>query len=127
MAADLRLVVRGIDELTSAIKRFRLATPDGTVLPLFAAGSHIKVKVMLPDGRDDERCYSLVNSDCQYGEYEIGVQRESAGKGGSEFMHRLAVGAEIAANGPFNDFPLASGASRHVLIAGGIGITPILS
>jgi vanillate O-demethylase ferredoxin subunit len=124
---DLRLVVRGVDDLTSAVRRLRLASATGGPLPLFTAGAHIKVKVTLPDGRQDERSYSLVNSDSQQGEYEIGVQREANGKGGSAFMHRLAAGDELVASEPVNDFPLAVGATRHILIAGGIGITPILS
>jgi vanillate O-demethylase ferredoxin subunit len=124
---DVRLVVRGVDDLTSAVRRFRLASADGGPLPPFTAGAHIKVQVRLPDGRPDERSYSLINSDSQTGEYEIGVQREANGKGGSAFMHTLRVGDEVVTSEPVNDFPLESGAARHVLIAGGIGITPILS
>lgn len=124
---DLRLVVRGIDDLTPAVRRFRLACADGGPLPLFTAGAHIKVKVKLPDGQPGERSYSLVNSDGQQTEYEIGVQREANGKGGSAFMHMLRVGDEVVASEPVNDFPLAVDATRHILIAGGIGITPILS
>jgi vanillate O-demethylase ferredoxin subunit len=127
MADDINLVVRGIDRLTPTICRFRLGAADGRPLPLFTAGAHIKVKVALPDGRADERSYSLVNSDGQNGDYEIAVQCESAGHGGSAYMHRLKVGDALAARGPVNDFRLATGASHHVLIAGGIGITPILS
>lgn len=127
MTDDLSLVVRSIDRLTPAVSRFRLAAAGGGKLPLFTAGAHIKVAVTLPGGGGGERCYSLINSDCQGGEYEIAVQRESAGKGGSDFMHRLTAGAALAAKGPVNDFPLAAGAGHHVLIAGGIGITPIVS
>lgn len=122
-----RLTVRYIEDLTPAIKLLRLASADGSSLPQFAAGSHIKVQVCLPDGSGDERSYSLVNSVDQHGEYVIAVQLEAAGRGGSAFMHALSVGAPLAASLPVNEFPLATAATMHVLIAGGIGITPILS
>lgn len=125
--AQLSLVVRSAEDLTANVRRLRLAGADGAALPKFTAGAHIKVKVKLPDGRADERAYSLVNSDEQNGEYEIAVQREASGKGGSVYMHTLAVGDNITASEPVNDFPLESGAARHVLIAGGIGITPFMS
>jgi ferredoxin-NADP reductase len=123
----LHLTVRHTESLTPTVKLFRLATADGSHLPLFTAGSHIKIQVTLPDGRADERHYSLINSHNQHGEYVIAVQREANGRGGSAFMHGLAVGDSVMAAGPSNDFPLAIGATLHVLIAGGIGITPILS
>jgi len=123
----LRLTVRRIQSLTPAIKLFQLAAADGLALPVFTAGSHIKIKVILPDGRDDERHYSLINSHSQNGDYVIAVQHEANGRGGSTFMHGLAVGSGLEIAGPSNDFPLAVGATHHVLIAGGIGITPILS
>lgn len=127
MTTDLRLAVRHIESLTPSVKLFRLASAEASALPLFTAGSHIKVQVILPDGRNDERSYSLVNSHDQHGEYVIAVQHEPAGRGGSAFMHGLAVGNLITSAIPSNDFTLATGATLHVLIAGGIGITPILS
>ena len=127
MADELNVVVERIDRLTPFVSRFRLVAADGGALPLFTAGAHIKVTVTLPDGSAGERHYSLINSDGQDGGYDIAVQRETGGRGGSDFMHRLAVGAALTVRGPVNDFPLAIGATRHVLIAGGIGITPILS
>jgi ferredoxin-NADP reductase len=123
----LKLIVRAFRDLTPAIRLFRLGAADGSALPAFTAGSHIKVKVRLPDGAADERHYSLINSAAQDGEYQIAVQHETKSRGGSAFMHGLAEGDALDADGPHNDFALAVGARLHVLIAGGIGITPILS
>lgn len=127
MTLELRCIVGQVERLTPTISGIRLEAAGGGALPAFAAGAHIKVDVTLPDGRADERSYSLINSGRQDGTFEIAVQLEAGGRGGSAFMHALAVGAALTVRGPFNDFPLAIGASRHVLIAGGIGITPILS
>jgi vanillate O-demethylase ferredoxin subunit len=90
-------------------------------LQTFAAGSHIDVH--LPSGR--VRQYSLCNAPGEA--YRIAVRRETNGRGGSAEMHdTLRVGTELTISEPRNNFALGD-AARHVLIAGGIGITPLLS
>jgi ferredoxin-NADP reductase len=59
--------------------------------------------------------------------YEIAVRREDGGRGGSRFMHRVQVGAQLRIGAPVNLFALDLRAKKHVMIAGGIGITPFLS
>jgi ferredoxin-NADP reductase len=126
--SDLELVVADIRALTPAIKRFALRCADGGALPPFTAGAHIDVSVTLPGGVPGRRSYSLVNSTVERDRYEIAVLREPQGSGGSAFMHQqVRVGDHLVASAPRNDFPLADQAREHWLIAGGIGITPILA
>jgi len=96
----------------------------GDDLPGFTAGAHLTFDC----GEAGQRAYSLVSWEGREpspAAYEIAVQREDDGTGGSKFMHALKVGDTIEATEPKNDFPLAPG--KAVLIAGGIGITPMIS
>lgn len=102
---------------------FELVAEAGTVLPGFAAGSH--VDVLLPDGIT--RQYSLCNNPTENHRYLIGVLRDPASRGGSRAMHdAVQEGDCLQISAPKNHFPLAHEARRHLLLAGGIGITPIL-
>ncbi len=122
--SSLRLLVKETRDMTARVKRIELVSADGAALPSFAAGAHIDVH--LPNGLT--RSYSLLNSPRERHRYLIGVLREQHSRGGSEWIHAgLAAGTEIVADGPTNDFPLDAAASEHLLIAGGIGITPLLS
>ncbi|ABB06119.1 PDR/VanB family oxidoreductase [Burkholderia lata] len=125
----LRIRVARIEALTPAIRRLHLVASNGAPLPGFDAGAHIGVHVPLSP-RPPRRAYSLVNADAGAAcvdHYEIAVLREAAGSGGSQWMHACVPGDEFDVDPPRNDFPLATNAQRHLLIAGGIGITPILS
>lgn len=118
------LRVHAINDETPAIKTFELVDPEGLELPVFTAGSH--VDVTLPDGQ--LRQYSLCNAPDQRHRYLLGVLRETSGRGGSRQMHeRVAVGDLLQVSMPRNHFPLAGSATRHLLIAGGIGVTPLLA
>ncbi|KDD12897.1 PDR/VanB family oxidoreductase [Bordetella bronchiseptica] len=122
----MKLVVRAVTPLTAEIRHFELAAPDGAALPAYTPGAHLSVHVVLPDGTPARREYSLLGDGSATASYDIAVQcREPAA--GSAWMHRLAVGDRIEAEPPVNAFALAADAAEHVLIAGGIGITPILS
>jgi len=120
----LRLRVEKIKKLTAAIKMFELVGHDDGPLPAFSAGSHIDIIT----GSGLSRSYSLANDPAERGRYEIAVLREPDGRGGSAWMHdALALGDVIEATAPKNNFPIKVDAARHILIAGGIGITPLLS
>ncbi len=124
----LALTVAATRDLATGIKGFVLRREDGGILPPFTAGAHIDVDVALADGRVETRSYSIASAPWERDHYEIGVLREPAGRGGSVFMHeRVHAGARLLASEPRNDFPLAADAAEHLLIAGGIGITPLLS
>ncbi|MDR2153551.1 MAG: PDR/VanB family oxidoreductase [Burkholderiaceae bacterium] len=111
-------------DLTGDIRAFDLALPDGTDLPPFTPGAHIKVQA--PNGA--LRKYSLCNDPAERWRYVIAVKREDGGKGGSLSMHRdLKVGGTLPVSVPENAFPLEPGARAYLFIAGGIGITPMLS
>jgi ferredoxin-NADP reductase len=103
-----------------------LAAPDGGSLPSFEPGAHLRV--YLPGG--GSRSYSLIAFDNQTHEptaYRIAVLLEENGQGGSRYMHALRAGAELRASQPANHFPLRRTAAPPLLLAGGIGITPIIS
>lgn len=126
--SKMELAVTAIRALAPRIKGFTLRRPDAGALPPFTAGAHIDIDVTLPDGRIAQRSYSIASAPAERGFYEIAVLREHAGTGGSAFMHdRVRPGDRLMASEPRNDFPLAEGAAEHLLIAGGIGITPILA
>jgi ferredoxin-NADP reductase len=135
-AAPKLLSLRVIEarSLNPLIRLLRLVSPDGGVLPGFTAGAHLRVQVTLPNGTQDWRHYSLIDFSAQPGateaprEYVIAVRREDDGRGGSRFMHeRVQAGDVLTIEAPKNEFPLRELDSRAVLVAGGIGITPITS
>lgn len=127
------LVIREIHDASPLIREFVLESPEGSALPVFAPGAHIQVQI--PE-LEDYRCYSLIVTATDYDwsaapqQYRLGVRLEDEGQGGSKWMHQRQVGEVIQAKGPINDFTLQQAApneSELVLIAGGIGITPIAS
>lgn len=126
---ELRLVVISSEAATPQIRTIELTSEDGRALPPYRAGAHIKVQ--LPDG--GERPYSLVNTDPSPDatkdpqSYRLGVRLEEDSAGGSCFMHALKAGDVLTATGPENQFAVRQEDTPIVLIAGGIGITPILS
>ena len=115
-------VVRKTAEATD-IATFELVDAQGDALPPFSAGAHIDVH--LPNGL--VRQYSLCNDSAETHRYLIGVLRDPASRGGSLAMHDLVNEGDILQiSAPKNHFPLAHEARRSLLLAGGIGITPIL-
>lgn len=106
------------------IVSFELVDPAGGRLPDFTPGSHVDVH----PGPDLVRQYSLCNGPGETDRYLISVKREPQSRGGSIAMHeRVKEGDVLTISAPRNNFPLDTGASHSVLIAGGIGVTPILS
>ena len=105
------------------IKSFELVSTNGA-LPGFAAGSHIDVEI----APGMTRQYSLCNGPDDNGRYLIAVKREPESRGGSRAMHeRIREGDSLTISAPRNNFAVESGAGHHLLLAGGIGVTPILS
>ena len=121
----LTLRVARITRQTPDILAFELAHPWGRALPAYAAGAH--VEVLMPGGF--ARPYSLACSPARSGgRYLIGVKREAASAGGSASMHeRVQEGDLLCVSTPRNTFPLHDGARHHLLLAGGIGLTPMLA
>ncbi|MEO8281203.1 MAG: PDR/VanB family oxidoreductase, partial [Ideonella sp.] len=121
--ADLQVrVVRKVSEALD-ISSFELVNVDERPLPAFSAGSHIDVH--LPNGLT--RQYSLCNNPSEGHRYLIGVLRDAASRGGSLAMHELVKEGDVLhISTPKNHFPLAHEASHSILLAGGIGVTPIL-
>jgi vanillate O-demethylase ferredoxin subunit len=102
---------------------YELVRADGAPLPPFEAGAHIDVHL---DG-GLVRQYSLCNAPGETGRYLIAVLHEAASRGGSRAMHELVdTGSPLHIGPPRNHFPLA-GSGRSLLLAGGIGVTPILA
>lgn len=96
---------------------------NGGSLPPFTAGSHIEIET--PSGR--VRQYSLCNSPQETDRYVVGILRDANSRGGSESIHNAVTeGSLLNISEPRNDFPLIPG-KRSLLLAGGIGITPMLS
>jgi ferredoxin-NADP reductase len=104
------------------INLYELARPDGAPLPPAEPGAHIDLH--LPNGMT--RQYSLVIPDTSPRSYTLGIKRDPNSRGGSRYIFdELMAGQALTISAPRNHFALAAGAPHHVLIAGGIGITPI--
>ena len=123
VVSTLQLKVVRVSQLTTDVASFRLEHPDGLPLPAFAAGAHIDVH--LPDGMI--RQYSLCNHPSDADHYLIAVKREANSRGGSKMMHGISAGSLLTVGSPRNGFPVSGEARFHLLLAGGIGITPLLS
>lgn len=123
-AGEWRVRVRRIVDETVDIKSFELVSIDGSALPEWSAGAHIDVRL------DDRtvRQYSLCGERGARDAYRIAVKKAPDSRGGSRAMHeRVRVGDTLVIGAPSNHFPLADDARHHVLIAAGIGITPLLA
>lgn len=123
-AADPRSVLRvhRIEWAAEGILEIELRDPAGADLVPFAAGAH--VDLVLPNGIT--RSYSLANDPAERHRFVVGVGLDPASRGGSRWLHRdLRVGQTLTVEGPRNHFPLDETAAHTVLIAGGIGVTPI--
>jgi len=117
------LVVREIITETPSIRSIRLESPDGSILPPWQPGSHVDLQLLTRH----ERQYSLCGDPGDLTSYRIAVRREPRSRGGSHYIHGfLRVGSRVWVRPPRNLFALAD-APAYLLLAAGIGITPILS
>lgn len=118
----LEVRVKSVTWEAGRINSYELTPLQGDALPAFTAGAHIDVH--LPHGAT--RSYSLVNAQGETHRYVIGVALDAASAGGSRYVHeQVCAGAKLTISPPVNTFALAEAAQHSVLIAGGIGITPI--
>jgi vanillate O-demethylase ferredoxin subunit len=125
MAGDLQeLRVKRITYEAESINSYELVLPAGGDLAPFTAGSHIDLH--LNNGMI--RSYSLVNDQSERHRYVIAVNRDAAGRGGSNFVHdSFKAGDIVTISMPRNNFALREDAESSLLIAGGVGITPLAS
>lgn len=116
-------VVREAENILS----FELSQSSGKALPAYEPGAHISVTLPLSGGIE-ERHYSLISDPADLTAYRIAVLRDADGCGGSEYMHsHVSEGSLLEVGGPSSEFKLVPDAAHSILIAGGIGITPLLS
>ncbi len=124
----LQLVIAAMRQLTPRVRAYELRSADGSELPAVTAGSHLKVPVRLTSGENVIRHYSISSDPAQSEFYEIAVLKEESGAGGSIAVHeQFDLGLQLNCDFPQNHFHLHSDKRPAVLIAGGIGITPILA
>lgn len=120
--AWLELEAHAVDTAASGVRLLDLRVPGGGELPAFAAGAHVDVVV----GDALVRQYSLCNDPRERHRYLLAVALADASRGGSRYLHeQVGRRARVRVGKPRNLFPLATVASHSVLIAGGIGITPL--
>ena len=120
----LRLRVKSATWEAPNITSYDLRPLEAGELPAFTAGAHIDLT--LPNGLI--RSYSLINPQAERHRYVIAVQKDRASRGGSKWVHEnFRPGDVLTVNGPRNNFALNEAAAKSIFIAGGIGITPIMS
>lgn len=121
---SLKVRVRSITFEGDDINAYEVVPLEDELLPEFEPGAHIDL--YFRDGR--VRQYSLCNDSQERNRYVFAVQRDPNGRGGSKAIFKeIHVGRTLVISEPRNAFPLVKDAKKHILIAGGIGITPILS
>ncbi len=122
----LPLTISGIRQLTLRVRAYELRHADGEPLPAYRAGAHLRVPIALPDGSLTSRAYSLTDAPGDPDCYRIAVLRLEDGDGGSRALHDgWQLGTRINIDAHENYFPLHDDIRPALLIAGGIGITPI--
>lgn len=119
-----KVQVAEVLEETSTIKSFRLTRPDGGAFEPYQAGAHIDIL----GPTSVLRQYSLCSPPHEADSYVVAVKREVRSRGGSAALHdQITVGSELEISAPRNLLKVAGGADRYVLVAAGIGVTPMIS
>lgn len=120
----LELVLRQVRMEAAGINSYEFVDPKGNELPAFTPGAHIDVHI----APGVIRQYSLCNSPEERHRYVVAVLRDESGRGGSRGMHEtLRVPNRVRVSVPRNNFRLSDDASKIILLAGGIGVTPLKS
>jgi vanillate O-demethylase ferredoxin subunit len=118
------LKVKKVTQEAEGVRCFDLVGADGRALPAFGAGAHIDLHL----GEGLIRQYSLCNGPEQTNSYSVAVKLEPQSRGGSKAMYEgLREGDIVRVSGPRNNFPIDATARHHLLLAAGIGVTPLLS
>jgi dimethylamine monooxygenase subunit B len=126
-ANTLDVTVADVVDVDDLVRRFHFRAEDGGSLPGFSGGSHVVVE-MQENGGVRRNPYSLTSSPRDTSQYTISVRRHDDGRGGSLYMHRrVEPGMRMRISRPVNLFALDLRARKHLMIAGGIGITPFLA
>ena len=116
-------VVGKMEKVAENVMEIQLIPAQGTAV--FTVGSHVDISVLINDV-PEVRSYSLVGQYEPNSPYTIAVKRLPASRGGSTYMWSLKEGSRVQISQPTNHFELSFNSSDYLLIAGGIGITPIL-
>ncbi len=120
----LSLKVNKITQEAEGIQSYELVDPKGGLLPMFTAGGHLDIEL----GNGLARQYSISSDPADVDRYVIAVLREPESRGGSVWMHdNLKEGDAVTVHTPRNNFPLSDQAKHHILMAGGIGVTPMMA
>jgi ferredoxin-NADP reductase len=123
----INVTVTDVVRVTDLVKRFHFRRSDGGLLPTFSGGAHVVVE-MREDGQTRLNPYSLMSSPLDTTDYTVSVRRDDKGRGGSLFMHnQVKPGLRMVISNPVNLFSLDLRARKHLMIAGGIGITPFMA
>ena len=124
---EMPVRVVAVTQVADKVKRFRFERIDGKPMPLFSGGAHIVVSMR--DGDILRRNpYSLMSSPSDVAAYEISVLRVENSRGGSAFLNdKVRTGNELVISQPINLFPFDQRARKHIMMAGGIGITPFMA
>ena len=123
----INVKVAAIEQVTPLVKHFTFVREDGSPFPAFSGGSHVVVSLNI-GGRVHRNPYSLMGSPEDTAAYHISVRRQEQSRGGSVHLHdKVTVGMPLQITYPVNLFALAKKGRKHILIAGGIGITPFMS
>ncbi len=124
---EMKVRVAKITQVADKVKRFRFERADGQPMPIFSGGAHVIVSMR--DGQVLRRNpYSLMSSPADSSCYEISVLRVENSRGGSAFLHEtLKEGDSLTLSQPVNLFPYDQRGRKHVMMAGGIGVTPFIA
>jgi ferredoxin-NADP reductase len=126
-AEKIAVRVTEVTALNELVTRFRFEPVAGGLLPTFSGGAHTVVE-MKDGGITRLNPYSLMSDPFDQTSYTVSVRRDDEGRGGSLFMHNnVSVGDKMVISNPVNLFSLDLRAKKHLMIAGGIGITPFLA
>ncbi|MDX8496538.1 PDR/VanB family oxidoreductase [Mesorhizobium sp. VK22B] len=126
-AAKIPVTVAEVTPVNELVTRFRFVRRDGGPMPTFSGGAHTVVEMNDQD-RVRRNPYSIMSDPADPRGYSISIRRDDTGRGGSLFMHRhVRPGMEMVISNPVNLFALDLRARKHLLLAGGIGITPFLA